>query len=101
MPTFEIVVALVVGAGAIIAAALKTVKFVRRATQFLDDWFGEPERDGVDERPGVLKRLKAVEDELQPNGGSSLRDSINRTEQAVQDLRGQVESINARLDGAA
>lgn len=101
MPTFEIVVALVVGAGALIAAAVKVGRFVHRATQFLDDWFGEPERDGVDERPGVLKRLKAVEDQLQPNGGGSLRDSVNRTEKAVQELRGQIDSINTRLDGAA
>lgn len=51
---------------------------------FLDDIRGEPARPGVAARPGVMERLQAVEAsmaevraELQPNGGSSLRDAVN------------------------
>lgn len=58
---------------------------------FLDDWRGEPERDGVKGRDGVMKRLATIEDdgastkkrvediehELHPNSGSSLRDQVD------------------------
>lgn len=32
-----------------------------RTNEFLDDWFGTPERDGVPARHGVMHRLKEVE----------------------------------------
>ena len=67
---------------------------VRGLTHVVDDWVGEPARDGVDERPGVIaslailrdttadldKRLAAVEHELHPNSGTSLRDAVDRIE---------------------
>jgi hypothetical protein len=87
---------------AVLAAAWKTliqpvIRFVRRIVHFVDDWFGEPERDGVPERPGVMLRLKliddhgqrtderldAIEHQLSPNSGSSLHDKVTRIETAV------------------
>jgi hypothetical protein len=65
---------------------------------FLEDWRGEPERDGVPGREGVMKRLHtievdsaearakldeqgekldAIDHELHPNSGKSLRDEID------------------------
>lgn len=76
----------------------------RQMRQFLTDWFGEPARPGVEERPGVMVRLQehadllqahtdllqglsgrvsAVEAEMQPNHGSSLRDELRRIAVAV------------------
>ncbi|HEY1179931.1 MAG TPA: hypothetical protein VGF17_27560 [Phytomonospora sp.] len=56
---------------------------------FLDDWNGEHARPGVGARPGVMARLSAqddrlsaIEHELHPNGGSSMRDAIDRLEKA-------------------
>lgn len=35
-----------------------------RAKQFLDDWEGEPERPGFDEKPGIKARLHSMENVL-------------------------------------
>lgn len=80
----------------------------RKAGHFFDDWFGEPDRPGAPGRPGIPARLSKVEVavsevseknadlchkfsemeqkvdaivyELHPNGGRSLRDTVNRIE---------------------
>lgn len=55
----------------------------RPVAEFLEDWRGEPGRDGVDERPGVMKRLgrleataRTIKAEVTPNGGGSLKDLV-------------------------
>lgn len=35
-----------------------------RTNEFLDDWFGTPERPGVPARAGVMPRLATVEEEV-------------------------------------
>ncbi|MFB9929203.1 hypothetical protein ACFORO_22960 [Amycolatopsis halotolerans] len=85
-------------------AARNAARGLRRLGHFADDWFGEPERNGVAARPGVIERISAietagaatrddvrdlververVEHELRPNSGASLRDAIDRVENAV------------------
>jgi hypothetical protein len=83
------------------AKAWKTIRPVWRGIrEFLEDWRGEPARPeaGVPERPGVLKRLStietdgadtakkldetakkldAIDHELHPNSGKSLRDQVD------------------------
>lgn len=84
------------------------LRFVRRVYDFLDQWNGEPARDGRPAVPGVPARLAAlelwqraavttvreavttvrevkdtvgrVENELKPNGGGSARDALDRIE---------------------
>lgn len=41
---------------------------------------------GDDKRPGLAGRLELVEKQLQPNGGGTLRDSINRIETRVDEI---------------
>lgn len=61
----------------------RAAAFVRRLVDFLEDWNGRPDRPGHDAQPGVMqqladhgRRLAVVESEVQPNGGSSLKDQI-------------------------
>ncbi|MEV0227974.1 hypothetical protein [Nonomuraea sp. NPDC050786] len=62
------------GGGAVVWKALAALK---RWGNFTDDLFGEPAWPGVDARPGVMERLHAIEAELHPNHGSSLRDAVD------------------------
>lgn len=96
----------IVGASTVVGAIVGLWRVGRAAWQaarklghFLDDWFGEDSRPGVPGRPGFPERLGRVEDqvtslsrevsevrqtvsnisrELHPNGGSSMRDAIDR-----------------------
>jgi len=69
----------------------KGFKFIQSATRFMDDWYGTEEYPGVVERlahgnarfDNIEKEISIVKAELFNNGGSSLRDSIDRIEEAV------------------
>jgi len=59
--------------------------------KFIEDWYGTEEKPGVNERLNhgaqrfehIEKELSVIKAELFNNGGSSLRDSIDRIEKAV------------------
>lgn len=93
MNTLEMIV-LIGAAGATISVfVVNLFKLFRTWFTFIDDWNG----DGTPENPGIVKRLQIGDDrfnkideeisiikaELFTNGGSSLRDSVNRIEAAV------------------
>jgi hypothetical protein len=69
----------------------KLFKFVQTATRFMDDWYGTDEYPGVVERLAhgnarfdyIEKEIGTIKAELFTNGGSSVRDAINRIEEAV------------------
>ena len=68
--------------GTLSLAWLKVVRPVRSWMEewrlFREDWNGELARPGVAGRDGVMVRLSAIEGELKPNGGGSMRDAVNR-----------------------
>lgn len=65
--------------------------FARRVEYFFDDWYGEEERAGVPARPGMMERVRGMEEgfrtfgerllrmehEMYPNDGESLRDAVD------------------------
>ncbi len=87
-------IVLIGAAGGVISVfIINLFKLFRTWFTFINDWNG----DGTPEHPGIVKRLQIgderfdsiekeialVKAELFTNGGSSLRDSINRIEKAV------------------
>jgi hypothetical protein len=94
-------VSVIIGAvGALFRISVWVGSTLRKLGRLADDLMGEPGRPGhPDPTPGLLdrvatieghvaplrnrlddldRRLAAVEAELQPNGGSTLRDAVNR-----------------------
>lgn len=70
----------VTAAGVILVALKKTANFIRRVVHLMDAFLGTPGGNGLEPTPGMLERVANIEAELKPNGGSSLRDSVNRLE---------------------
>jgi len=77
------------------ASALASVFFVIAPTvrktrsmmvwleKFRRDWEGEPGGPGRDSVPGVMERLNRLDGELSNNGGSSMKDAIDRIEKRL------------------
>lgn len=68
-------------------------RLAERLGDLADDWQGIPARPGVPGRPGVMQRLDtieqqlaAVEHELHPNSGSSLRDAVDRVDERTRQI---------------
>ena len=51
--------------------------------KFRRDWEGEPGGPGRDCVPGVMERLNRLDGELSNNGGSSVKDAIERIEKVL------------------
>ena len=80
-------------------------RVLRRLGHFLDDYNGQPARDGLPERPGFMARLTSLEqllqhvvDETKPNHGSSLRDAVNRMERDIGDIKTEQAAVKSRLE---
>jgi hypothetical protein len=90
--------------------------FSHQVDQFFADWSGEPAREGVPERPGILSRMKVLEDlrdtqttmledlstqistmsrhvsaELNRNGGSSTKDAAHEALRVAKEIQKQQE----------
>lgn len=104
VPAVDAVVVWSVAAVAIASAAGVVWKLRRSwrrvekgVAEFVADWRGTPARPGVRARPGMMermstleevtqqvdRRLRAVEHELRPNSGHSMRDAIDRVDRAI------------------
>lgn len=77
--------------GSISFLLVKMFKFIQSTTRFMDDWYGTEEFPGVVERLAhgnarfdkLEHEISTIKAELFTNGGSSVRDAINRIEEAV------------------
>ncbi|CAM5609277.1 hypothetical protein GCM10010329_17460 [Streptomyces spiroverticillatus] len=91
----------VTGAVTVVWRATRAARrLARRVDEFVDDWQGTEARPGVPGRPGVMARLvdieqqiagtaeqlAAVEHELHPNSGSSLRDAVDRVDERTRQI---------------
>lgn len=72
------------GAGAILARYVvrPLLKVQRGLSDFLEDWNGRPDRPGVPGHKGAMARLEQLEN----NGGSSIKDTVERTGREVATL---------------
>ena len=92
-------------AGCLLWAVRHLWRVIRRVTHFLDDYAGQPARDGMAARPGFMARLVSVEEsiahlagEMQPNHGTSLRDVVHQTAADVAAIKQDQASMRARIE---
>jgi len=64
---------------------------------FMRDWAGEEKAPGRSAVPGVMERLNRIDGELKRNGGSSMKDAINRIEQKLSQIDERLETGNERF----
>lgn len=77
----------------------------RKVDKFLDTWNGEPERDGLPARPGLVDRVIRIEYQVHNNGGGSMKDdvddlkkTVNRIETASQVAAHMASAAKVSLD---
>lgn len=74
---------------AVIAVPIKKIKiFFIWLDKFRRDWEGEDAEPGRDRVPGVMERLNRLDGELSNNGGSSLKDAVQRIEFKLDKMQG-------------
>jgi hypothetical protein len=82
----------------VVSAGRKIAVIARRITHFLDDYLGVEGRPGVPARPGLTERIQKIEHELHPNSGTSIRDSLDRVEAEITEIKGIAQQA---LDNSA
>jgi hypothetical protein len=65
---------------------------------FMRDWAGEPAAPGRSAVPGVMERLNRIDGELKRNGGSSMKDALNRVEKKLEQIDARLEEGNKRFE---
>ena len=95
MTTAGIIIAVT---GAIIGLQQVIIPLVKKGrlmfstwTDFIRDWNGEPAGSGREEIPGVMARLNRLDGELTHNGGSSLKDAVQRLEVNQENIYKKIE----------
>ena len=68
----------------VIAPSLRKIRSMMEwLEKFRRDWEGEEASPGRDKVPGVMERLNRLDGELSNNGGSSMKDAIERIEKIL------------------
>lgn len=92
--------AITVTAGALVALLSKKIRFVLKrlvsSITFAFKRFFIPYECPLE--GSILKTLKSIQAELHPNGGSSLRDAVNRVEKTVIKMNEKINTIQASTD---
>jgi hypothetical protein len=76
----------------------KVRKMIDNLENFMVDWSGEDARPGRDRRPGVMERLNEIDGQLKNNGGSSIKDAVDRIEISVSEIHDKTDKMNRRLE---
>lgn len=82
----------------IVPAAKRVSSWFNSWEKFMVDWAGEEARPGRDAIPGVMERLNDIDGELKNNGGSSIKDAVDRIDTQVNEILSDSKEIKRRLE---
>lgn len=104
IPIVPWLVALIVMVTALSMIAKFVWPVIKKWADLADDLMGEKARPGVPARPGLMERMATVEEktesihhEMFPNSGGSLRDAVDRQEQATARVEEKLDNDNRRI----
>ena len=70
--------------------AVRYRKFFKGLDSFVRDWSGTEAEPGRDRVPGVMERLNEIDGALKNNGGTSVKDAVDRIEIRVNEIDGRL-----------
>lgn len=83
----------------------RTKKWTETWEAFMEDWSGQAARPGRDAIPGVMERLNNIDGQLKNNGGSTIKDAVDRIEKSIVEINDRLttgdevfDKIYERLD---
>lgn len=112
----ELIISIAIAVSTLLGAGFAVHKFLRPVfqrigkwmttwEQFLNDWAGEEARPGRSRVPGVMERLNNIDGQLKHNGGSSIKDAVDRIETRLikgdnkfDELSQRVSNLEDRLE---
>jgi hypothetical protein len=73
-------------------------KIIDQVDDFMEDWKGTETREGRIGTPGVMSRLNKIDGELSHNGGSSIKDAVDRIEKKIKEIDDRLENGDKEFD---
>jgi hypothetical protein len=73
-------------------------KIIDQVDDFMEDWKGTETREGRIGTPGVMSRLNKIDGELSHNGGSSIKDAVDRIEKKIKEIDDRLEIGDKEFD---
>ena len=73
-------------------------KVIDQVDDFMEDWKGTETREGRIGTPGVMSRLNKIDGELSHNGGSSIKDAVDRIEKKIKEIDDRLENGDKEFD---
>jgi hypothetical protein len=71
---------------------------INAVESFVRDWSGTPAEPGRDRTPGVMERLNDIDGQLKNNGGSSVKDAVDRIEIRVSEIDDRLAEGDRKFD---
>ena len=82
-----------------LSPVVKRIKEIgKNLDNFIEDWHGTSARDGRRAVPGVMQRLNNIDGELTHNGGSSVKDAVQRIESGIIKINHRLEEGDKKFD---
>jgi hypothetical protein len=78
--------------------AFKYRKIFKSLNSFIRDWHGTAQEPGRGRVPGVMERLNNIDGQLKNNGGSSVKDAVDRIEIRVNEIDERLADGDKKFD---
>jgi hypothetical protein len=82
----------------VLIVGFKYRKIFKNLTSFVRDWHGTAEEPGRSRVPGVMERLNDIDGQLKNNGGSSVKDAVDRIEIRVNEIDERLAEGDKKFD---